>query len=98
MVNFVISFCDNLVSPLGPLGTALHCLAGVQHLVSKPGSAVALQEKTTARSRGELRASLCVRKACAAGRIFGGVCVRPAARYGMRCAQAAQRSYFYSGV
>ena len=60
--NFVISFCGNRVSSLGPLGTALHRLAGVQHLVSEHSCAVPLQEKTATRRRGELRTSLRVRE------------------------------------
>ena len=57
------SFGGNRVSSLGPPGTALHRLAGAQHLVSKHRCAVPLQEKTTARRKGELRASLRAREA-----------------------------------
>ena len=33
MVNFVISFCGNRVSPLGPPGTALHHMTGAQQFI-----------------------------------------------------------------
>ena len=48
---------------LGPPGTALHCMAGVQHLVSKHSNAVPLQEKVPAACKGELHASLRAREA-----------------------------------
>ena len=62
VVNFVISFWGNRVSPLGPPGTALQRLAGAQHLVLEHGCAVALHEKTMVMHRGELHALLRARE------------------------------------
>ena len=68
--NFVIPFCGNHVSSLGSPRTALHRLAGAQHLVSKHSCVVSLQEKMAARHRGELHALLRARKARAQRAIF----------------------------
>ena len=76
MVDFVISFCGNRVSALGPPWTALHHWAGVQHLVSKQEDAIAPIGVDGSKGIEANYALHCVHaKSACSGPHFGSVCV-----------------------